>query len=230
MKLTMKNALRYCLALSCIGLSPAYAQKAPSKQTFVLNLDYAKFRHTDSSAYVEIYYGFYPGLVTFDARSGMTLGVLKVSTRVTDLTTGDLRVNMGSTVLIPPPDTNKRGGGSVMISQSGYSLPIREYRLEAKVVDSLAPSRGDSLSIPISIRAHGQATWLSDLELCSSVKNSTRTDDLYYKNSLEVIPNPTLIFGAATHPVMFNYSEIYNLDTTQTYTLKTQVVAGDGKV
>jgi len=226
----MKKVFGFCLVLCLAALSLATAQMNATKQAFVLNLDYAKFRNTDSSGYLEIYYGFYPSLVTFDMRDAAPKGILKVSTRVREVSSGDLRVNTLSTVLIPMPDTSRGGVGSVMISQSGYALPVGEYRLDVKVVDSLSPARGDSISLPLSIKSQGVLPWISDLELCSNIKNSTRKEDLYYKNSLEVIPNPTLVFGAATHPVMFNYSEIYNLDTTQTYTLKTQVVAGDGKV
>jgi len=93
------------------------------------------------------------------------------------------------------------------------------------VTDSLAPTRTDSISAQFSVRSYGSNAAISDVELCSSVRNSAQKDDLYYKNSLEVIPNPTLVFGAASHPMMFHYSEVYNLDTAQTYVIKTQVIA-----
>lgn len=225
----MKRMLGWFLLLLMAG-GPALAQKQAGRQTFVLNLDYAKFRNDDSSGYLEIYYGFYPSLVTFGQREGVRTGILKVSTRIKDVATGLLRVNSLSTVLIPPPDTSRGPAGSVMISQAGYALPFGEYQLDVKVVDSLAPARGDSIALPITIQSYGTTPAISDLELCSNIKNSTDKGSLYYKNSLEVIPNPTLVFGAMSHPMMFTYSEIYNLDVDQTYTVKTQVVGGDGKI
>ena len=225
----MKKMLGCLFLLLMVG-DPAVAQQKTGRQAFVLNLDYAKFRNDDSSGYLEIYYGFYPSLVTFGQREGVRTGILKVSTRVKDVATGLLRVNTLSTVLIPPTDTSRGPAGSVMISQAGFALPFGEYQLDVKVVDSLAPARGDSIALPITIQSYGTAPSISDLELCSNIKNSTEKSSLYFKNSLEVIPNPTLVFGAVSHPMMFSYAEMYNLDVNQTYTVKTQVVAGDGKV
>lgn len=225
----MKKAVGFFLLLLMAGGPAVQAQKPAARQAFVLNLDYAKYRNNDSSGYLEIYYGFYPSLVTYANRGGSLTGVLKVSTVVKEIATGTLHVNTISTVLIPPPDTS-RGAGSVMVSQSGYTLPFGKYQLDVKVVDSLSPARGDSISLPLVISSYGSVASISDIELCSNIKNSTRKEDLYYKNSLEVIPNPTLVFGVASHPMMFNYTEMYNLDVAQTYTVKAQVLAGDGKV
>jgi GWxTD domain-containing protein len=80
------------------------------------------------------------------------------------------------------------------------------------------------------VKAYAGTTESSDLELCSNIKTSDQKNELFYKNSLEVMPNPTLIFGVASHPMMFSYAEIYNLNLEQTYTVKSQVVGQDGKV
>ena len=225
----MTKAFGFCLLLLLAGGPLANAQKGSARQAFVINLDYAKFRNDDSSAYLEIYYGFYPSLVTYAERGGVLTGVLKVSTRIREKVSGALHVNTLSTVLIPAPDTIS-GSGSVMISQTGYTLPFGDYQLDVRAVDSLSPARADSISLPLAVNNVGTKASISDIELCSSIKNSTRKDVLYYKNSLEVIPNPTLVFGATSYPMMFHYAEMYNLDVEQTYTVKTQVVAGDGKI
>lgn len=225
----MKRFVMYA-ALFVIGVSVALSQRPAPRQNFVLNLDYAKFRNNDTTGYLEIYYGFYPSLVTYGLRDGRRTGVLKVATQVRDERSGFFQVNSLSTVLLPAPDSAQVSTRVVSISQAGYTLPFGDYRLFVHVSDSLAPTRNDSVSIPISVRSYGTQTAISDLELCSSVKNSTQKDDLYYKNSLEAIPNPTLVFGAATHPLMFHYTELYNLDTAQTYIVKTQTLGRDGKV
>jgi GWxTD domain-containing protein len=224
----MKRTMAFALLL-LVGASIAIAQKPAARQTFVLNLDYAKFRNNDSSGYLEIYYGFYPSLITYGNRNGHRMGVLKVHTRIVDERSGQFWTNIISTVLVPAPDSQQVTNRMVSISQAGHTLPFGDYRLDVLVTDSLSPTRTDSISLPISVRRYGVAA-ISDLELCSSLKNSTQKEDLYYKNSLEVIPNPTLVFGAASHPMMFHYSEIYNLDTSQTYVVKTQILGPDNKM
>lgn len=225
----MKRVIGFALLL-LMGASAAIAQKPAARQTFVLNLDYSKFRNNDSSGYLEIYYGFYPSLITYGNRNGYRMGVLKVNTRITNEKTGHYLTNILSTVLVPAPDSEQVTNRMVSISQAGHTLPFGEYRLFVLVIDSLAPTKTDSISLPLSIRSYGSEPAFSDLELCSSVRNSAQKNDLYYKNSLEVIPNPTLVFGAASHPMMFHYSEIYNLDTVQTYVVKTMIIGPDGKV
>ena len=225
----MKRIIGFAILLS-LGVSMGWAQKPAQKQNFVLNLDYSKFRNNDSSGYIEIYYGFYPSLISYGIRDGRRMGVLKVNTRIVDPKSGMFLVNILSTVLVPPPDSNQMPSRTVSISQAGHALPFGDYRLDVFVADSNSPARKDSISLPVSIKSYGSAASISDLELASSLRNSDQKNDLYYKNSLEVIPNPTLVFGAASHPMMFHYCEVYNLDTSQTYVIKTQIVGPDGKL
>ena len=196
----------------------------------ILNLDYAKFRNDDSSGFLEVYYGFYPGLVSYEARDGRFSGFLKVNTRIKDTQNGRYLVNRLSGVPVVIKDTSQASMRSTFVSMLGIVLPFGEYALEVMVVDSLAPRRRDSLSLPLSMRPYGTAVSISDIELCSNIKQSDQKNELFFKNSLEVMPNPTLVFGVASHPMMFNYSEIYNLDPLKSYTVKTQILAQDGKV
>lgn len=224
----MKKVFGCCVALLFVGLSVGLAQKPSQRQSFVLNLDYAKFRNNDSTAYLEVYYGFYPSLVTYAHQGGQRFGILKVTTRIKDTLSGSYFVNRLSTV--PIVEDTSHGLRSVLVSQAGYALPFGDYRLEVSVVDSLSPTRSDSILLPLSLKGHGSSVSVSDVELCSNIKSSTQKEDLYYKNSLEVVPNPTLVFGVASHPMMFHYAEIYNLDPSQSYMVRTQVLSGDGKV
>ena len=67
-------------------------------------------------------------------------------------------------------------------------------------------------------------TALSDLELCSNITEWTDTKDLFYKNTYRAIPNPGLVFGSTTHPVVFSYVELYNLLQGKPYVLTIRVV------
>jgi GWxTD domain-containing protein len=223
--------MKRLLAILVIAVtSMGVAQRLVPSSALVLNLDYARFRNNDSTAYLELYYGFYPGLVSYELRDGRYTGLLKVVTGIKNNATGSYVVHTRSNVPLSVSDTSDRALRSTVISQAGYALPFGEYTLEALVIDSLDPGRRDSISLPLSLKAYGPVAAASDLELCSSVKSSDKKGDLFYKNSLEVMPNPTLVFGASSYPMMFNYAELYDLDPDQTYAVKTQVVGADGKV
>jgi len=226
----MKKFVLFLAIASLLAVSESSGQRMYPKPRLILNLDYAKFRNDDSTGYLEVYYGFYPGLVALDQQEGHFSGFLKVGTRVKDTQSGRYVVNRLSVVPVVIRDTSQMSMRSTFVSQIGMVLPFGEYALEVVVTDSLAPMRRDSIYLPLSIRSYGTVVSVSDLELCSNIKQSEMKSDLFFKNSLEVVPSPTLVFGVASHPMMFNYSEMYNLDPQKTYSIKTQVLGQDGKV
>lgn len=205
------------------------AQRLTPPSSFVLNLDYAKFRNDEKSGYLEIYYGFYPRLVSYDLKDGKYIGAITIFTKLKNTATGELTVNDRSVLPVQITDTSGVSFNSTFISQAGYAVPFGEYTLQVIAVDSLASTRKDSITLGASIKGYPTSIATSDLELCSMIKNSAQKDDPFFKNSLEVMPNPTLVFGAASHPVVYSYSEFYNLDPEQSYLIKTQIVGPDGK-
>jgi len=218
------------LGFSLIVLSISFAQRVTPSGPFVLNLDYAKFRLNDSSGYLEIYYGYYPRLISYERRAERFEGALVAHTKIRDQRTNTYVVNRRSTIPVHLTDTSEATPRATLVSQTGHALAFGDYMLEVVVIDSLIPSRRDSIALPISVKAYDGSVICSDLELCSIIKASDQANDPFYKNSLEVVPNPTLVFGVASHPVIFNYVEVYNVDPQQTYTVKTQVLGQDGKV
>lgn len=218
------------LGVFIVVASVSLAQRITPRGPFVLNLDYAKFRNNDSTGYLEIYYGFYPRLISYDFRGGRYVGALAVHTGLIDKRTDTYIVSDRSSVPVLIADTSSASLRSTFVSQKGYALPFGDYTLEVVVIDSLVPARRDSIALPLSVNAYATTVVSSDLELCSNIGTSDQKNDMFFKNSLEVMPNPTLVFGVASHPMMFSYAEIYNLNPEETYTVKTQVVAQDGKV
>jgi len=218
------------LGFILIAISISSAQRlAPSGQ-FILNLDYAKFRLNDSSGYLEIYSGYYPRLISYNRQGERLEGALITHTKIRDKRTNAYVVDRHSTIPVQITDTSATSARSTLVSQTGHALAFGDYVLEVEVIDSLTPSRKDTLTLPISVKAYSGSIVCSDLEMCSMIKASSQTNDPFYKNSLEVVPNPTLVFGVGSYPVMFDYVEIYNLAPEQTYTVKTQVLGQDGKV
>jgi GWxTD domain-containing protein len=218
------------LGFSLIVLSASLAQRMTPSGQFVLNLDYAKFRLNDTTGYLEIYYGYYPRLISYDVRGQRIEGTLVTYTRFKDKLTNRYVMSRRSTIPVRLTDTSEASSRSTLVSQTGHALAFGDYVLEVVAIDSLNPSRRDSLALPISVKAYAGSLVCSDLELCSNIRASDQTNDPFYKNSLEVLPNPTLVFGVTSHPVMFSYAEVYNAAPQQTYLVKTQVIGQDGKV
>lgn len=220
----------FFIALLGLAITGSPAQEITPTEPFLFNVDHARFRYDDTSGYLEIYYAFYPHLLTYRWSEGEFRTGVRLRTRLKNRGTNVLLLDDRALVQTAAADTTEASSRYPFISQSGYAVPFGEYTLEVVAGDSLAPSRRDSLSFNINISAYGAGTVFSDLELCGSVKRSQQTDNPFFKNSLEVVPNPTLVFGVTAHPVVFHYVEMYGLDPGESYTVLTRVMDSDGDV
>lgn len=225
----MQN-LFFQIVLVAFSGAELLAQELTPTDSFVLNLDYARFRNDDQSGYLEIYYAFYPRLLTYHWSEGKYRAGVLLGTRLKNSETQALVVDEQALLQVVVADTNEVAFRYPFITQAGYAVPLGDYTLEVVAVDSLAPSNRDYINLAISIDAYPGGVGPSDLELCSTIKSSQEKDDPFFKNSLEVVPNPTLVFGVATHPVVFNYLELYNLKPKKTYAVKTLIIDSAGNI
>ncbi|HTP80342.1 MAG TPA: GWxTD domain-containing protein [Bacteroidota bacterium] len=208
-----------------------YGQVIRPRTPFILHLDFARFRNDTGSTYLEFYYSFYAGSMTFAERDSAFRGSLFLNTVIQKTSSGDTVVSRREVLHLVLGDTTAQGLRSAFVKQNGFALPSGSYRLSVSASDSMRPAGRDSLSPTVALPSYAKNTTGSDLELCSEVKNASAVPTMFTKNSLDVMVNPTLVFGAMSYPVMFWYIELYSLDTAVTYQLTTQVVDGtDGTV
>ena len=201
------------------------------RSSLAINFDYARFAHTDTTKYVEMYFACFPPLVTLVRGTDGYLGFVELRTEIRDKQTGEYVVRNRSLLTVVVKDTSDASFRNTLVTQMGYILPKGEFAMYITGIDSLAPQRRDSLNVDILIPAGGTPAGLttSDLELCSRIQQSTNTTSIFYKNAHEVIPNPTLLFGTANYPVVFHYLELYGLDPKETYVVKTILADANGK-
>lgn len=209
-----------CLVCFSTNLS---AQTITPKAPLILNLDYSRFHYDNQNCYLEVYYGFHPKHLTYDHSSGKFEAGVKLSTKIRERDSGNYLVDQHALLAISENDTNAVWYNFPFTTQNGYAVPKGEYVLEVIATDSLDNARSDSLNLDITFEPF-TTTSISDLELCKNIKPSQDKDLLFYKNSLEVLPFPSLIFGATTAPVVFYYIELYNVDPNRKYNLKTEIM------
>jgi len=225
----MKKHL-FCIVVVALLSGNLAAQNLAPLGAFVLNLDYARFRNDAQSSYLELYYGFYPNTLSYSAAAGNYAAGIKLNTKLVSHAANKTAALSKNTFLpVVISDTASAAYHFPFATQAGFVVPHGEYTLEVVAADSLAPSRRDSISLAISMQPYAESIAISDLEMCSKLQTSNKKDDLFYKNGLEVMPNPALVFGVATHPMLFNYAELYNLNPEAVYTVKNQVVNAEGQ-
>jgi len=214
----------FSIMVAGLFVVPLMAQTIVPQDSFIIDVDYARFHNDEQSGYFEVYYGLYPYLLTYHLSNDHYSGGVKLTTRLINSQTQKAVIHERVLLPITVVDTSETTFKFPFVSQAGYAVPFGIYTLEVVAVDSLNPARRDSVSLPVRFHDYGEKVICSDLELCSKIKTSSRKNNPFYKNSLEVVPNATLIFGVTAYPVIFHYLELYNLTAEQNYTVKTQIV------
>ena len=209
-----------------IGFSEAAVAQAPANP-FVINFDYARFRNNATNGYLELYYSFYCGQITFHADGTGLKGGVGIRTNLIQEGTGKAVINERVVLPVVMDDTSAAGWRTTSIlRQAGHLVPFGKYRLHVVAYDSANPAQRDSLSMPVEINA---LPVTSDLQLCASIQASANTTHAYYKNAHEVTPHPSLVFGAYM-PVIYTYTELYDVDTSKVYTIDYEIIDPDGAV
>lgn len=226
----MKRKVHGLVAL-LIVVSPALmGQRVIPRSSFVLNFDYARFHNNEQSGYLELYYAFFPQLLTFELSNGRYNAAILLKTELRNVVSGEKAIDNNFVLPVSISDTADPAFQNTLITQTGFAVPFGEYVLKVTAYDSLDAVRIDTISQSVSIQSRPSGISMSDLELCSTIRQSDKRDDPFYKNAHEVVPNPTMVFGASNYPVVFTYLEAYNLIPQETYVVKTIVADAQGKI
>ena len=180
-------------------------------QNFKVDFDYSRFSYDDSSNYLEIYYSFYqPQLKQVRTSDQLTVkGLLNIN--ITNKENSDTVINKSYQFENIIPDSLSENHQKSFTGNIAYVLPFGEYNCVLTGADGNDTSRVDSLSFPLTItKLPDDRFSISDLEIASIIRHSDDEKSMFYKNTYEVIPNPSGIFGSEV-PVIFFYSEIYNI-------------------
>ncbi len=206
-----------------------FAQTQGRGSSFVMNLDYARFRNDASSGYLEIYYLFYCGQLSFQLDGARLKGAIVLNTEVINQQTGERVVKERVVLPVVIQDTSVATRTKSVVRQSGHLIANGKYVLHVVAYDSAKPVMSDSISLSVDIIEFAGTPAMSDLELCSSIRASQDKTDPFYKNAHEVVANPTLVFGR-DYPVIYVYTEFYDVDTSKVYALEYAVVDDAGNV
>jgi GWxTD domain-containing protein len=225
------KTLKKFLSMGLLPVALLAQDRIDPSYSLAINFDYARFAHSDSSNYVEMYFACFPPLVTLVRGSDDYRGYVELRLEIQNKQTGEYIFRNRSLLTVAVKDSSHPSYRNTLVTQMGYVVPKGEYTLSVTGIDSLSPRRRDSLAFDLLITEFGVSAGVgvSDLELCTKIVRSDNTTSIFYKNSHEVIPNPTLLFGSANYPVIFHYAELYGLNVADKYIVKTILADANGK-
>ena len=228
----MKSIVRTgsLLLLAILALqSIAGSQVVKPTTPLTLNADIYRFRGGDDEhALVEVAYVFPERGLTYHPDSAGLVAGGAVNVRV--FLRDSLVSNDGWITPHRVADTSVFSRGMNLVGLHRLELTPGDYLVRVLVRDRFDPERRDSISIRLPIRLFGTtAPVLSDLEFASVIRQGT-SGGLFYKNTLDVVPNVGGMFGEDQR--CNYYLEAYNLtagsDTGQ-FVVRTNVLDAVGK-
>lgn len=179
-------------------------------QKIEFEFDYSQFAYDSTSNFIEFYYSFNQASLSFfeTDTSKYIQGILNVS--ITDSASGEVIINRDWMIQNEIEDTSFLRGN--LIGLLGFILNEGVYKCEFTGIDSKNPVNKKVISDIVDIKPFLKIqSSISDIQLASRIlQDSENTASVFYKNSYEIMPMPTAIFGEG-QPVLFYYTELYNL-------------------
>jgi GWxTD domain-containing protein len=219
----MKSFAIAVLALCLPSLLPA--QRAGTARA---SLDLAAFQYDNTASFVELYYAFpRAGLVVTQTAAGFSASALLHASVTAE---GSDREPVLKTWRVPMEFADTTSATDrTMIGRVSYLLAPGRYRIMLVIRDEARPQIADTVSTRFEVRAlAGKTTQFSDIQLATSIRPAKEDPaNIFYKNTLEVVPNPSLVYGGPLSTVGY-YAELYNPDPGA-YKLKTELVSSFGK-
>jgi len=211
------------ICLTCL-LFPTFLAAMPSEENIKMFLDFARFRYDETDTYLEMYYMlYYQDRAAASGNEEVWLSFhfkdMKTDTVLSEKT---MKVSMAGAAL-----TGKVGMIKTHIPPGDYQIKMVKHDATGKTaIDSVlydftaSPFKSDRVT-------------MSDLELCSNIITKSKdSKSTFYKNTMEVIPNPSKIYGV-NNPFVNYYIELYNISpSAEQPTLGIQVAVqdNDGKI
>ena len=175
--------------------------------------DYARFYNiADSSIYLELYYSFYKPSLKTVLKDSQNKKEGNLFVKIYDVEKSEIVIEENWKLDIFIED-NLEKKENLMVGVLAFPLDFSLYTVDIVASDLNNPEFDEEVSFDLDCRqlSYGNLS-VSDIELASAINTqSQNTESIFYKNSIEVIPNPSLIYGDQ-NPVIFFYSEIYGLN------------------
>jgi GWxTD domain-containing protein len=201
--------LKYFIKLIVLSLLPPCL--AHSQDRFTFDYDYAFFRGADSKIFVEFYYSFYQNQLVFVKSNGGFEADGMLDLDVFDKVTNIAVVQKTYKVPITIGDTTGYNKNSKLTGQINLLLDTGTYDFHIRAADFNDTARNVFYDKEITVpRFDDKNCCLSSIQVAAIIRKSSDTENLFYKNTLEVIPNPSRLFGNNLSE-LFYYVELYNL-------------------
>lgn len=192
----------------------SYSSVAQNNLTF--DFDYAMFKDEGIKVYLELYYAFSPNELIFKEKSPSkyeAIGRFKLD--VINQNSGNTIASKDYRVPVELNDTSAGYKDFKLTGQLNMLLDSGSYLIKINASDFYDSAKSFSAEEEINLKPFDNDKFsISTIELASSIIRSNDENNLFYKNTLEVTPNPSNLFGNNLNKLYY-YVELYNINSQE---------------
>ena len=190
--------------------SLSYAQN-----DFSFDYDYAIFREEGPKIFLELYYSFSPQEMIFIKTSAGYEASGKLKLDISEKISGKILVAKDFKVPVTISDTSGNNKDFKLTGQINLLLDSGTYLVKMTASDYNNSSKLNSAEEEIVLKSFpSNKVIMSTIELSTGITKSSDENNIFYKNTLEVIPNPSNLFGNNLSKLYY-YLELYNLNNAE---------------
>lgn len=181
------------------------------RSEFRFDYDYCVFKSEDSRLYLEFYYSFYQNQLMFMKTSDGYEADGYLNVQIVNKSDGSITIHQTYKVPIIVPDTIGYNKNNNLTGQVNYLVDSGQYSVKITVKDYNNPADSSVFDDNLSLSRFSEAkVALSCLQISNGIEKTNDSKNIFYKNTLEVVPNPLRLFGSNLS-TLYYYFEIYNL-------------------
>ena len=222
--------MRYLIIIifSLFLIQSSYSQPV---NKFYFDCSASVFKGSEGKNIVELYYAVYQRFLKYAPSSSGFSADAKLEVFIYPKNSEKpLAVN---TYKIPSQisDTTAEVLKSKLIGQINYEMKYGEYKFVVFASDFNNPTIMDSTVFDVPVEDFSGSVKMSDIELSTSISKSTDKSSLFYKNTLEVVPNAAGLYGKNINELHY-YAELYNLSSSNIsdeFTIKNRILSSNNE-
>lgn len=195
--------------LLTVVLSLLLLSSVRSAENFYFDADYSVFRSSSAKSILEVYFSFTQKGLVFVKTGSDFVGVANTQIIIFDKLASKEIFNEIYALQSKVNDTTSKKLVSRLIGQQNLTIPNGSYILTFVGYDQNNPSRKDTIKLELSLNQFDDdKSSLSSLQLSSKIDKSADNESIFFKNGLEITPNPNLLFGGNLNKLYY-YIEVY---------------------
>lgn len=182
-----------------------------SKAAFNFEYSIGIFKGPEGKSILEVYYSFYKKGLFYSQSEGKYNAEAKIDIDIFNLENNELISSETYKIANQESDTSILENN--LVGQINYQIPPGKYKMVVQAYDSKDDTKSKKDEREFVVEDFSKGPILSDVELATLVTKSTDDKSIFYKNTLEVVPNPNSIFGNNIDELYY-YFELYGLNST----------------